>query len=59
MMSVISAGEDNRFSHLDEAVVARLMNVVLHNNILLTSKIGDIQFTTDGIHLWVDTKASP
>jgi len=56
-VAVISVGADNRFGHPDEEVVARLQQyVVLNTNVLLTSEHGDIQFTTDGEKLWMDTE---
>ena len=54
-VAVISIAAESRFGHPDEEVVARLQHhVVLDNNVLLTSKHGDIQFTTDGNRLWID-----
>ena len=56
-VAVISVGAENRFGHPDEEVMARLQHsVVLNNNVLLTSEHGDIQFTTDGTRLWVETE---
>ena len=54
-VAVISVGEDNRFGHPDDNVVARLRDAVGNENVLLTSERGDVQFTTDGKRLWLDT----
>jgi competence protein ComEC len=54
-MAVISAREDNRFDHPDGDVVARLKEAVGEENVLLTLERGDVQFTTDGVRLWLDS----
>jgi competence protein ComEC len=54
-MAVISVGEDNRFDHPDDIMVARLRNAVGEENVLLTLEHGDVQFTTDGVRLWLDS----
>jgi competence protein ComEC len=53
--AVICVGEDNRFGHPTDEVMARLTERVGEDNIYLTSD-GTVTFTTDGERLWVETE---
>lgn len=53
-VAVICVGEDNRFGHPADEVLARLEEEVGGENTYLTSD-GTITFTTDGERLWVVT----
>ncbi len=50
-IAVISAGADNQFGHPNEEVLRNLKNQTIYR----TDKSGSIDFTTDGIRLWVKT----
>ena len=54
-LAVISVGEDNRFGHPDAAVLARLRAVLPDDRVLLTAQHGDVEVTTDGRRLWLQT----
>ena len=54
-LAVISVGEDNRFGHPDDAVLARLRAALPPDRVLLTSHHGDVEVSTDGRRLWLDT----
>jgi competence protein ComEC len=53
--AVISAGEDNKHSHPDQAVLERLASLG-DVQILRTDKQGTLEFVTDGRRLWVHTE---
>ncbi len=50
---VISVGEENRYGHPTEEVLARLEEVVGAENIYRTDVNGTIEFITDGLRLWL------
>ena len=50
---VISVGEENRYGHPTEEVLARLEEVVGAENIYRTDTNGTIEFITDGLRLWL------
>ena len=54
-LAVISVGADNRFGHPDAAVLARLHAVLPPDRVLLTAQHGDVEVTTDGHRLWLET----
>ena len=54
-LAVISVGADNRFGHPDAAVLARLHAVLPPERVLLTAQHGDVEVTTDGRRLWLET----
>lgn len=51
--AVISCGTGNKFGHPFAAVLSRLEIKVGAGNVFRTDKKGTIDFTTDGIRLWV------
>jgi len=52
--AVVSVGK-NVFAHPAPSVITRLENKAGAQNVLLTSEVGTITFTTDGEKLWVKT----
>ena len=56
-LAVISVGEGNRFGHPDEEeVLPRLLAMLPDDRLLLTSQHGDVEVTTDGKRVWVETE---
>ncbi|MBI2935348.1 MAG: ComEC/Rec2 family competence protein [Chloroflexi bacterium] len=55
-VAVISAGSDNQFGHPHPETMETLTKLLPQERILLTSKRGSIEFTTDGHRLWVKTQ---
>ncbi len=53
---VISAGLDNQYGHPHPEVVERLESMVGERGIFSTATMGTIDFSTDGVRLWVDTE---
>jgi competence protein ComEC len=54
-LAVISVGSENRFGHPDKGVMQRL-RAATGGRVALTSELGDIELTTDGRRLWLDTE---
>jgi competence protein ComEC len=52
--AVISVGEDNRFEHPHEEVLARL--AAQGAVVLRTDQVGTVEFVTDGQQMWVRTE---
>ena len=52
--AVIQVGADNKFGHPDEAVLARLEEIIDPENIYRTDEHGTIEFITNGEKLWVE-----
>jgi competence protein ComEC len=52
-VAVISAGAGNRFGHPSAEVLNRLEQKLGGGNIYRTDEDGTIEFTTDGVRLWV------
>ena len=55
-LAVISVDEDNRFGHPDDEVMDRLDAMLPDDRLLLTSQHGDVEVTTDGRRVWVETE---
>ena len=57
-LAVVSVGEGNRFGHPDkeEEVLPRLRAALPDDRLLLTSQHGDVEVTTDGRRVWVETE---
>ena len=55
-VTVISAGESNRYGHPSEEVLARLVEVVGEEGVYRTDEDGSIEFISDGHNLWVNTQ---
>jgi len=55
-VAVISVGADNKFGHPSDKVMERLTEIVGESKIYLTSENGTIEFTTDGVRLWVEVE---
>jgi competence protein ComEC len=53
-VAVVSVGADNRFGHPSNDVMARVMQTGAH--IYRTDKHGEVEFVSDGRHLWVRTE---
>lgn len=51
---VISVGADNRYGHPAQAVLDRYLNHGL--TIFRTDQHGTVEFSTDGVNLWVETR---
>lgn len=50
LVDVISVGEDNRFGHPTDEVLARLSG----DMVLRTDEDGDVRIETDGVRVWVE-----
>ena len=55
-VTVISAGESNRYGHPSEEVLARLVEVVGEEGVYRTDEDGIIEFISDGHNLWVNSQ---
>ena len=55
-VSVISAGESNRYGHPSQEVLARLVEVLGDGGVYRTDRDGRIEFISDGQKLWVKTQ---
>jgi competence protein ComEC len=54
--AVVSVGSNNNFGHPHHDVIARLIQKVGEDKILLTSRNGTVEFITDGNRLWAKTE---
>ena len=55
--AVVSAGADNRYGHPHPDVIARLGAAIGAENVFITARDGTVEYTTDGVGLWVRTRS--